>query len=657
MKKALIFLTSILTIPFVVGCSNNNDNLPEWTVLNYLVASTNEEKSGTYSKLLNNFGKNVTPNKNVNWVLAAGGTTKWSTSYQTPGISFDVSKHQRYVYKSANLFEKVYETESKNMTDPSTLADFISWGVKNYPAKHYELVLHDHGGGAFYGFGLDTAYSNPGVPDSRVTLTLDNLESALKRANFKFDIIDFDACLMSQLVVAQSVCNYGKYLIANEENSASFANPTVDQMSYLYKNYNMDLLELAKGLTNINGEKSKKSGMKAKTANALTDLSKVPAITTCFNNLWKKVRANFNNVDLQKSVTNAFYQCDRMIENQNKDLLSFLNKLSDVSTLKDEVSALKSAINEAVILKNLGSGHASAGGLSFYFDNNFTSYKYDHLTRGETHNLEYIAYIDGITPWWNANDSLYENIERYEASLNALNSITFEEDFSEFDTKNIASIRITNGLNSAYRVDGAFYKKDSKNNWYYLGKDVNVNFDYKTGIGTAKKLDYWTYICLYNKTGLKDKSIATLDVTGSTNNETLYSIPVEVSVSGYGALRRTNAEIITTFNNQSLEYEIHGICAYDSDYDKVPGGEYMPWPTPYVDEGDIKTLYYALNSVYKKEKLSSANFGKMFSYDAENSIYFEEKPLDPGTYGYAFVVTDLFGHEITHSIINEYAIA
>ena len=34
-----------------------------------------------------------------------------------------------------------------NMSDPKTLSDFITWGIKSFPAEHYMLVIADHGKG------------------------------------------------------------------------------------------------------------------------------------------------------------------------------------------------------------------------------------------------------------------------------------------------------------------------------------------------------------------------------------------------------------------------------------------------------------------------------------------------------------------------------
>ena len=43
--------------------------------------------------------------------------------------------------------ELVQDLGEKNMADGATLADFISWSAKTYPADHYVLVLSDHGMG------------------------------------------------------------------------------------------------------------------------------------------------------------------------------------------------------------------------------------------------------------------------------------------------------------------------------------------------------------------------------------------------------------------------------------------------------------------------------------------------------------------------------
>lgn len=36
---------------------------------------------------------------------------------------------------------------TKDMSDPTTLTNFIKYGIENYSADHYVLILDDHGGG------------------------------------------------------------------------------------------------------------------------------------------------------------------------------------------------------------------------------------------------------------------------------------------------------------------------------------------------------------------------------------------------------------------------------------------------------------------------------------------------------------------------------
>ena len=45
--------------------------------------------------------------------------------------------------------------ETENMDNPQTLSNFINWGIENYPAKKYGLVLWDHGG-QYTGYGGDS---------------------------------------------------------------------------------------------------------------------------------------------------------------------------------------------------------------------------------------------------------------------------------------------------------------------------------------------------------------------------------------------------------------------------------------------------------------------------------------------------------------------
>jgi len=102
-----------------------------------------------------------------------------------------------------------------NMGDPKTLADFISWGMRHFPAPHTAIVLWNHGQGWRKGEKpslRDVCYdrtSGDTLLTGEMGLVFNNLKPAL-------DIIAFDACFMGMIEVAHEVRNGGRIFIASE---------------------------------------------------------------------------------------------------------------------------------------------------------------------------------------------------------------------------------------------------------------------------------------------------------------------------------------------------------------------------------------------------------------------------------------------------------
>lgn len=139
--------------------------------------------------------------------------------------------------------------------DPETLISFCTWGIENFPADYYVLVLWNHGTGIIdlgkprainpselFNFNpmnnlieLDrsipfleymNAQDERGVCFDDTTghyLTNQKLEYALNTIctkalkGKKFGIIAFDACLMAMIEVANIVKNYAEIMVASQE--------------------------------------------------------------------------------------------------------------------------------------------------------------------------------------------------------------------------------------------------------------------------------------------------------------------------------------------------------------------------------------------------------------------------------------------------------
>lgn len=105
---------------------------------------------------------------------------------------------------------------STDMASPGNLADFIKWGVKNYPAEHYMLVISDHG----------DAWNGACEDDSHGTWMdmgkiKEGISTAQNETGVKLDIIGFDACLMANTEVGYQLKDLGGYLVGSEQTEGA----------------------------------------------------------------------------------------------------------------------------------------------------------------------------------------------------------------------------------------------------------------------------------------------------------------------------------------------------------------------------------------------------------------------------------------------------
>jgi hypothetical protein len=123
--------------------------------------------------------------------------------------------------------EELEDLGEVNMADGATLLDFIEWAVTNFPARKRMLILSDHGAGWPGGWG-DPDPGGLGADELVLaelfgdSLWLMEMEQALDQARSDlgidyFDVIGFDACLMSQLEVYTTLAPHALYAVASEE--------------------------------------------------------------------------------------------------------------------------------------------------------------------------------------------------------------------------------------------------------------------------------------------------------------------------------------------------------------------------------------------------------------------------------------------------------
>ncbi|WP_026653459.1 clostripain-related cysteine peptidase [Butyrivibrio proteoclasticus] len=145
--------------------------------------------------------------ENIKIVIQTGGARHWDNSRVNP------NRTQRFLYEKGT-FSEVGNMALQKATDPETLADFVRFCKNKYPSDHQMLVLWNHGAGPF-GYGVDSIYGD--------MMSLTDIRTALSKVyspninNAPFDIIGFDACLMSTIEVTHALYGFADYYCLSEE--------------------------------------------------------------------------------------------------------------------------------------------------------------------------------------------------------------------------------------------------------------------------------------------------------------------------------------------------------------------------------------------------------------------------------------------------------
>lgn len=184
----------------------------KWTVLLYSAADNNLERAlaSDVAEL-----EAVGSNKNMNVLVQLDrGENPSSFSGGWDGC-------KRFYLNGDNDTSKIDSPSLKdmgqvNMADPKVLADFVSWGIKNYPAENYMLVVSNHGAG-WQGIAEDESHNGW----MNMQMFREGLEMAQKETGEKIDVLGFDACLMANTEVAYELKDVANYMVASQNTEGA----------------------------------------------------------------------------------------------------------------------------------------------------------------------------------------------------------------------------------------------------------------------------------------------------------------------------------------------------------------------------------------------------------------------------------------------------
>ena len=222
----LIVLIFILGTTSTISVSAEENTVPKRTIMFYVIGSNLEADSSCATNKLIELSSSPY-NENLDIIVITGGSLKWHTPAEYLDGADEISVEYNQVWKVVGKKEgeehgsfKLIEPAGlpgygkANMATSETLTAFMDYCYENYPADIYDIVLWDHGGGPAIGYGSDDRFNT--------IIMLPSLVSAFTNSKLisngnKFNIIDFDACLMSNVTVITALGSFADYLVVSPE--------------------------------------------------------------------------------------------------------------------------------------------------------------------------------------------------------------------------------------------------------------------------------------------------------------------------------------------------------------------------------------------------------------------------------------------------------
>lgn len=329
----------------------------DWTIFVYLCGSDLESDGGAASS-------------DIEEAFAAKGSGQVKVVYQTGGSYFwyqniNENRVQRYLLEDGDL-TLVDEKPEANMGTASTLADFLSWGVSNYPSERMGLILWDHGSGSINGVCFDEQYDYD-------SLTLGELDHALNQVydqmTDRFEFIGFDACLMSTLETANVLTPYARYMYASQEMEPGSGWDYTSLLNNLAANPDQDGAQLGEKVCREYYDHCADYGFGSQRSAtfSIIDLSKIDDVLISMNEAFRVVYEQGDLGDVTRAVLEADSFGGNSVSEGYSNMQDLGNMLDQLSSYGQEVRDASQTLQSCILYTMNGRLHKNASGLSVYY--------------------------------------------------------------------------------------------------------------------------------------------------------------------------------------------------------------------------------------------------------------------------------------------------
>lgn len=652
MKKFLsLLLASLLVLTLFAGCSGDMENETPtapvtetpietapieaesirlsnpggdtWTILVYL-CGTDLETNGGYASINVQEMALAAQSDKVNIIFETGGTQQWAID----GI--DPSQVQRWKVVPENI-ELVDSQPLSNMGEAQTLGDFLKWGVETYPADKYMCLMWDHGGGSVAGIAVDELHGGD-------MLNLKEVSLALSMAGVQFELVGFDACLMSTMETAVALTPYARYMVASQELEPGTGWDYTAWLNTLVTDPTADGLVLGTTICDSFYAKCAAGGTESLATLAVTDLSQIPALASAFNAMAAEMKGFTSVAEKLQPLTQAIVRAENYGGNNDSEGYTNMVDLGDLTlcaegVLSDTGDALLEALFAAVPYRVAGDGRQRSNGLSIYVPLAVAPGELDQYATLAATSGEYLRFLEGLYDWTvPAGVVITEPVYPTGEGVPAVEQISLDdvetaqalnaEDYALAFTTTLTEegsifLDLTEGADIVSTVAfNLYYQDDESNSLWYLGSDFDIN---QNDEGTQYWDNYrnvWTII---------NDNLCMMVALGFTDDYILYTVPVQVNGEP------TNLRML--YHRDTAEYEVIGT------WDGINGETGMSSrDVKKLQDGDLVEFVFEAYDLTTGEDASFVSGG----FTVSGPVIAEEAILFDGVYYYQYEITDIF---------------
>jgi hypothetical protein len=381
-----------------------------WTVMVYMV--------GDFSNLDNNGFADLKEMKKAGSSPELAVLAQFSRGVKNrPTKRYCLTRDER---DGALARDVVAELGRIHASSPDALADFIGWGVENFPARHYMLIMWGHGNGADDERLPDSSHTMyhthdplPALESRGIALgfsvvesqTVDFLDSrrfkkalaaVTERMGRKIDILGMDACLMSGIEVCYQVRDSVRFTVAPEGFGPLDGWPYDKILNELVRNPRLEPEQLARVIVK-EYVASYADYEDVCVTQSICNLDECASLVSAVDSLSTTLISNLPDTEVKKSILLSRWQAQTYEGTEYVDLYDFCSLLAqncDRVEIKDACDSVINVINQkSFVVESVyrGTGAQYSYGLSIYFPLTEISALYERLDFAQhTHWVEFL---------------------------------------------------------------------------------------------------------------------------------------------------------------------------------------------------------------------------------------------------------------------------